>query len=175
MQELSSCIFCGIIYKVMNMDIPQRKEIRLKSVKYNEVGAYFLTVCTYNRKKLLWNNVGKGIARLEDIKLSKYGQTVEYAINNISKIYPAISVDCYSIMPDHIHLLLQIHSENGRAMPAPTISTVIQQMKGYVTKKSGFRVWQPRFQDHIVRGKEDYIEIMIVVSRNAFKRFVKPL
>ena len=62
----------------MNMDIPQRKEIRLKSVKYNEAGAYFLTVCTYNRKKLLWNNVGTGNARPYNINRNSANEGLCY-------------------------------------------------------------------------------------------------
>ena len=68
---------------------------------------------------------------------------MEQAIQNIEFHYPAISVDHYVIMPNHIHLLLQINTgKNGRPMVAPTISTVIQQMKGYVTKQLGRSIWQ---------------------------------
>lgn len=33
---------------------------------------------------------------------------------------------------------------------APTISTVVQQMNGYVSKKTGFSVWQKLFNGHII-------------------------
>ena len=73
-------------------------------------------------------------------------------------------------MPNHIHLLLQIHGgENGRAMPAPTVSTVIQQMKGYVTKQIGFTVWQKLFYDHIIRNENDYREIWEYIENNPIK------
>ena len=62
-------------------------------------------------------------------------------------------------MPDHIHLLLFVHSdENGRPMVAPTMSRVVQQLKGYVTKRIGVSIWQKLFFDHIIRNKEDYLE-----------------
>ncbi len=54
-------------------------------------------------------------------------------------------------------------------MPAPTISTVIQQMKGYVTKQIGFPVWQKGFQDHIIRGEADYKEIYKYIENNPLK------
>ena len=102
--------------------------------------------------------------------LSEYGKIVDTAIKNIPIKYNAVSVDKYVIMPNHIHLLLQIHGgENGRAMPAPTVSTVIQQMKGYVTKQIGFTVWQKLFYDHIIRNENDYREIWEYIENNPIK------
>lgn len=150
------------------MDLPKRKPNRLKKYDYGKTGAYFITVCAKDRKNLFWNNVGAGIAR--PFKLSEYGKIVDTAIKNIPIKYNAVSVDKYVIMPNHIHLLLQIHGgENGRAMPAPTVSTVIQQMKGYVTKCVGFPVWQKLFYDHIIRGEEDYREIWEYIENNPLK------
>jgi len=162
-------LFCDIIEFGDNMDLPKRKEIRLKNYSYSTPGAYFITVCTNNRQKLFWKNVGAGIARPQGIILSNYGKIVDIAINNISKKYNAITIDKYVVMPNHIHLLLQIHTSDGRAMPAPTISTVIQQMKGYVTKQIGFPVWQKGFQDHIIRGENDYREIYKYIENNPQK------
>jgi len=60
-------------------------------------------------------------------------------------------------MPNHIHLLLQINTdEDGRAMLAPTIPELVRQMKGIVSKQAGFSVWQKGFYDHVIRGNEDY-------------------
>ncbi|MBE6787174.1 MAG: transposase [Ruminococcaceae bacterium] len=154
------------------MELNKRKAIRLKSYNYDQTGAYFITICTKNRKKLFWNNVGATIGRPQKISLSTYGNIVETAIKNIPKYYPAVSVDKYTIMPDHIHLLLQINSDkNGRAMHAPTISTVIQQTKGYVTKQIGFPLWQKLFYDHVIRDHNDYDEIWQYMENNPLKYF----
>lgn len=60
-------------------------------------------------------------------------------------------------MPDHIHLLITISSdEKGRPMGAPTVSTVINQLKGYVSKQVGFSLWQKSYYDHIIRDDNDY-------------------
>lgn len=73
-------------------------------------------------------------------------------------------------MPNHIHLLLSIRgNENGRPMGAPTISTVINQFKGFVSKQAGFSVWQKLFYDHIVRGEQDYEEIWEYIDANPLK------
>ena len=42
----------------MNKELPKRKPIRLKSFDYNSAGAYFITVCTENREKILSHIVG---------------------------------------------------------------------------------------------------------------------
>ncbi len=41
-------------------------------------------------------------------------------------------------------------------MRAPTISRVINQLKGVVTKQIGYSIWQRSFYDHIIRDDADY-------------------
>lgn len=42
-------------------------------------------------------------------------------------------------------------------MVAPTGADVImQQLKGYITKKAGRRMWQKSFYNHIIRNAQDY-------------------
>ena len=140
---------------------PKRKYPRIKNYNYSEVGAYFITICTSQRRNYFWqNDVGACIARPQcpnDIKLSVCGKIADEAIKNIPKIYPNVTVDSYVIMPDHIHLILIIHSDEcGRAMHAPTMMRVVQQMKGYITKQIGSSIWQKSFFDHIIRNREDY-------------------
>ena len=152
------------------MELPKRKPNRLKEFDYSQPNAYFITICTKNKEKLFWENVGASIARPEDMNLSQYGKIVKEAIEKIPNIYPTITVDNFVIMPNHIHLLLQIHSDcNGRAMLAPTISDVVQQMKGYVTKQIGKSVWQKLFHDHVIRGQQDYLKIWNYIEGNPSK------
>jgi len=142
----------------------------LPNFDYSTPGAYFITVCTKNRKCILWNNVGASIARPHNIPLSAYGKIVNQAICNIPLHYPAVTVDNYTIMPNHIHLLLQINTDaDGRPMVAPTISTIVQQMKGIVTKQVGESIWQKLFHDHIIRGEKDYLKIWEYIENNPAK------
>jgi hypothetical protein len=39
----------------MSENLPKRKDLRLKNYDYSECGAYFITICTKNKEKLLWN------------------------------------------------------------------------------------------------------------------------
>ena len=153
------------------MELPKRKNIRLKDYNYSQTGAYFVTICVKDRKPILSDvAVGASIARPNENHLTEYGKIVETAIKDIQNHYSVVSVDNYVIMPDHIHLLLQIRADNnGRPMVAPTINRVIQQTKGVITKKIGFSIWQKSFNDHIVRGENDYKEIWEYIENNPIK------
>jgi len=153
------------------MDKPTRKPNRLRDFDYSSPGVYFVTICTRDKEKLFWSDsVGASIARPIKPALSPCGKLVEKAICEIPKRYPMISLDKYVVMPNHIHLLLRINTdESGRAMLAPTISTVVQQMKGAVTKSYGRSIWQKLFYDHVIRNQRDYDEIWNYIENNPLK------
>ena len=93
------------------MELPKRKKNRLTEYDYSTPSAYFITVCTGNRKNLFWKDVGAIIDRPKNVPLTNLGVIAQGSIEEISKHYPAISVDHYVIMPNHIHLLLQINTD----------------------------------------------------------------
>lgn len=144
-----------------------RKEYRLKNYDYSNPGSYFFTVCTKERKNYFWKRVGASIGRPSDIVLSDYGKHVDEAIKNIPKIYSSVTVDCYVIMPDHIHILLTVHSDsNGRPMDAPTTERIFKQFKGYITRRVGFSIWQKLYYDHVIRNQQDYFEHVLYIQDN---------
>lgn len=152
------------------MNYPKRKPNRLPDFDYSTPGAYFITICTQNRKCILWRDREASITRPSTPLLSQYGAIIDASIRDISLHYPAISVDHYVIMPNHIHLLLQINATaDGRPMVAPTISTVIQQFKGVVTKEIGKSIWQKLYHDHVIRGEADYLKIWEYIDNNPIK------
>ena len=145
-------------------DLQTRKPNRLKGYDYSQNGCYFITICVKDRRELFWSPpVGARIARPP---LSDIGEVVRKAIENIPHIYKPITIDKYVIMPNHIHLILLISDVPGRAMRAPTISTVINQFKGHVTKQIGHSVWQKLFHDHIIRNYADYLVIWKYIDEN---------
>ena len=75
-----------------------------KTHDYSSSGAYFITVCTLELRNYFWKNVGAIIDRPQDVELSPYGKIVDNAIQNIPSAYPALSLESYVIMPNHIHL-----------------------------------------------------------------------
>ncbi|MCL2350589.1 MAG: hypothetical protein FWC67_03805, partial [Defluviitaleaceae bacterium] len=53
-----------------------------------------------------------------------------------------------------------------RTQFAPTVSRVIKQWKGAVTKKLGFSPWQKSFHDHIIRNEATWQKIYQYIENN---------
>ena len=147
------------------MEFPQRKPNRLKDFDYSQNGAYFITICVKDKKKLL----GEIAAGQATIELSEYGLAVEQAIQGIAQHYSNAAVEKYIIMPNHIHLIIMLREADVRTMTAPTISRIIKHMKEFVTKKTGRSFWQKTFHDHIIRNEREYQEIWEYIHTNPMK------
>ena len=138
---------------IMVTDLPHRNAIRLQDYDYSQAGYYFITICVENRRMMLWSDVETAS---DDIPLSEVGKMIETALRNIETIYSNAFLDEYVIMPNHVHFILVIDG-SGRPLVAPTVSRIIQQFKGYVTKncrQNGFS-WQKSFYEHIIRNEQD--------------------
>ena len=145
-------------------DLPVRKNIRLSGYDYSKAGCYYITLCIKERHELLWKSTPVGAHNVRP-QLSDVGVIIESAIENIPKIYPSVKIDKYVIMPNHIHMII-VQGSLGRAMRAPTISRIINQMKGYVTKQVGYSMWQKLFHDHIIRDEAEYQRIWKYIDEN---------
>lgn len=153
------------------MYLPKRKNIRLHNYNYSYNGAYFITICTKNKENLLWKNVGANCVRpLDQLPLSKIGIVIENEIYKLNTVYENIKVDKYQIMPNHIHLIIFIYEDsNGRTQFAPTISRIIKQFKGSITKQIGFSIWQKSFYDRIIRNEKEYQSVWNYIHNNPLK------
>lgn len=166
------------------MDLPKRKRNRLKDWNYGNNGGYFLTLCVHNRMRILSKiTVGDGspVPCCEDdmplLKLTHYGKIVDRYIRMISERYPQIRVENYVIMPNHIHILAVVdNGVFGTGDPSPTIENAMAWFKYQTTReinverdKPGQKVWQRSYHDHIVRGLQDYYEIMTYIDENPLR------
>ncbi len=154
-------------------ELPKRKSTRLKHFDYATNGAYFITICTENRKNILSTIVGEGSPLPQ---LSQEGKVVDSWIQELPNKYPEISVDCYVIMPNHIHLLLSFIKTDGRGDPSPTVNEVIGWLKYQATKDinksrstTGEKIFQRSFYDHVVRNRDDYCEIRNYIYENPLR------
>lgn len=151
----------------MNMQLPIRKRIRIENYDYATAGAYFVTVCTANKERIFWDNVGADIIRPQNVPLSRIGEIVKKSILQIPAHYGNILVDKYCVMPNHLHLILRIEAnDNGRMISAPTLSTVVGSMKRWTSRKAGKPIWQKSFYDHVIRNQHDYDEIWQYIDNN---------
>ncbi len=170
--------------------LPARKHNRLQGYDYSQQGAYFITVCTQNRAELFGHitAVGANCVRPNCVhpncvrpstELSDLGEIVRQAIETLSNTYPMVSVEAHVIMPNHVHMIIVIGSADvdrtqtngqkqtiGRTQFAPTVSRMIKQWKGAITKRLGFSPWQKSFHDHVIRSQDDYLRIAEYMENN---------
>ncbi len=103
-------------------EYPKRKRNRLAGYDYSAPGAYFVTVCTHEKRCILGDvAVGEGLAP-PAVRLTSIGRVVESQILALPHRYPSLSVVKYVIMPNHVHLLLTLdkRENTGGASPSPT-------------------------------------------------------
>ena len=153
------------------MEHPKRKPNRLGEYDYSQNGAYFVTICTQDRREILSSIVGDGFSVPKP-----YGIIAERIIAQIPVKYPSVAVDKYVVMPDHIHLLLRLNLNLGTENPSPTLGNVIGWLKYQITKQvdtqfslNGATLFQRSYYDHVIRNQRDYDEIWQYIENNPRK------
>ena len=157
------------------MTLPKRKPTRLKNYDYSSEGAYFITICSHNRKMLFSNIVG-AIHESPENQLNSIGKTIDYYINNLENRFN-ITVDKFVIMPNHIHIIIAIDQRSIREstlQKRSTVSKAIGYLKMNASRdihKNGYgeKIWQRSFHDHIIRGEKDYLKIWNYIDTNPQK------
>lgn len=163
-------------------DLPRRKKIRLEGYDYSKNGLYFVTICVTEKYQVLWENVGANSVRpltakeLLRPKLSDIGKVVKKKLAEIGEHYPDVFVEMSCIMPDHVHIIINIEKQpkNGRTLFAPTsetptLSRVIKHFKEAVTKELGYSIWQKSFYDTIIKNRKQHAEIRHYIANNPAK------
>ena len=72
--------------------------LRLKGYDYSQSGAYFVTVCTNNQ-----------IDNFENIESKNL---VAEAWNNLSERFPTITLDEFTVMPNHLQFIIWLDTED---------------------------------------------------------------
>ncbi len=160
------------------VELSKRVPNRISGFDYSQNGAYFVTICTQERRKTLSKiTVGTpvpGCPQEPHNELLPHGKIAEKYIRQMDTFYEHISVDQYVIMPDHIHFLLTIHEAGGhpgRGVPTRTsaIARFIGTFKRFCNKEYGINIWQSRYYDHVIRNQQDYNEIWQYIENNPRK------
>lgn len=157
----------------MTENLKQRKPTRLKGYDYSATGAYFITICTKGKKQILSRIVGDGVLDVPKNILTSYGKIADNYINQMDVFYNNVSVDKYIIMPNHIHLLLIVAENNGTSRTPSHTNSVVSKFVGtfkrFCNKDYGENIWQRSFNDHIIRGENDYLKIWEYINSNTLK------
>ena len=162
-------------------EFSKRKPTRLNGFDYSNSGAYFITICTENRRKILSRIVGVDV--LDDpnnVQLLPYGKIADKYINQLSEFYDNIKVDSYVIMPNHIHIMLFVFDNGSSRTSTPTrqhssVSQFVSTLKRYCNKEYGENIWQRHFNDHIIRSRDDYKEHLRYIYDNPVRWYFDEL
>ena len=149
------------------MNEPIRKTPRLTAYDYSYPGAYFVTICTKERRKILCDIVGEGLCALPSVVMTPIGKVVEDSILYLHTSIEGVAVEKYVVMPNHIHMLVRIFETGGHR--GPPLQKVIGQFKSYTTHCYKGQLWQRSFHDHVIRGEQDYREIWNYIDQNPLR------
>ena len=151
------------------MELPKRKQNRLKDYDYDSAGAYFITVCTQDRKCLLSHIVGGGAFDAPENQLTSMGKIVEKYIQSGNHI-DRVTVEKYVIMPNHVHLLLIVDMVDGTSRAPSSTNAVIPHFmstfKRFCHRDIGQKIFQRSYHDHVVRDRQDYLKIWEYIDDN---------
>jgi hypothetical protein len=134
-------------------DTHHRRSIRLKEYDYSRAGAYFITICTYNRE-FLFGEISDAA-----MVLNEYGRIVERCWFDLPNHYDNVELHEYVIMPNHFYGKISVRATmETRRVPtieqfgkptSNTIPAIIRGFKSTVTKQinilrqtPGVPVWQ---------------------------------
>jgi putative transposase len=80
-----------------NQTVHHRRSIRLDGYDYAQTGAYFITICTHDRRCLFGEIVDGGM-RLNDV-----GRIIAEQWDAIPRRFTNVELDEFVVMPNHIH------------------------------------------------------------------------
>ena len=159
------------------MELPNRKPNRLEDYDYSQNGAYFITICTRDRKRILSQIVGDDA----HIVPKPFGQIAEKYIRNVPEI------EKYVIMPDHIHMIIRLDygsmwasthtginvGADAHIRPKNKIATIVRSIKTLTSKEIGESIFQRSYYDHVIRNQQDYNDIWEYIDNNPIKWSLK--
>jgi putative transposase len=163
-----------------------RRSTGLKGYDYTSAGAYFITICTFQRE-CLFGEIVHG-----EMKLNDFGQVAMDCWQAIPDHFDRVILDAFVIMPNHIHGILVIPDDGrGIALQCPykftqhhnkstfgkmvqgSIPTIVRSFKSATTKQInilrnaiGTPVWQRNYYDHIIRDEASLNHIRRYVQTN---------
>ncbi len=148
-----------------NPDIHHRRSIRLPGYDYSQPGAYFVTICIWQRQCLL-GDIEEG-----NIILSDYGKVVDFNWFNLIKVYPHIELDSFAIMPNHVHGIIIIKNQDK----SHGLSEIVRGFKTFSSRRinklrgvSGIHLWQRCYYEHIIRNETTFAKIQEYIINNPY-------
>jgi len=152
-----------------------RKPNRLRNYDYSQNGMYFVTICTKGKKCFFGKVVNS------KMELNIIGKITRKYLIDIPKHRTEVTIDEFIIMPNHIHLIVELidtvvteqcYVTTSNDENIGLLSKIIQSYKGVVTKEinelypnNNFQ-WQRSFYDHVIRQHESLNKIREYIMIN---------
>lgn len=160
----------------MDGGFSRRKEIRLKQYDYSQPGYYFVTICTHQRQTLFSDFVGAHLCvrpRTPECFLITW-------LYELEQKYPGVVVDCWAVMPDHLHVILALTgAHTGAPLPdivkwykTQTTNAYIRLVRQSQMPPFQTHVWQRGYYDHIIRNDTDLAETRQYIADNPLNRIL---
>jgi REP element-mobilizing transposase RayT len=148
-------------------DLPKRKRTRLKEYDYSQFGYYFITICIKDRKEFFSNIDNSSVV------LTNFGNVISEILKNLPTFYN-VEIDCYVIMPDHIHLIVIL--DKAESQKKYSLSEIIGKFKSFSGKKireiledyEKFE-WQKSFYDRVIRDEKELYQIRKYIQENPLR------
>ena len=99
-----------------NPELHRRRSVRLESYDYRAAGAYFVTICSFQRQCLFGEVVEGGMM------LNAVGSAVVTCWQNIPGHFSNVEIDTFVVMPNHFHAVLHITDSTVGAKQAVSAS-----------------------------------------------------
>lgn len=90
-----------------NPEIHKRRSIRLKDYDYSSAGAYFVTICSWNRE-CLFGDISAG-----EMHLNEYGEILKRQWLHAVVVRANVELDEFQIMPNHLHGIIVLNDTVG--------------------------------------------------------------
>jgi REP element-mobilizing transposase RayT len=160
--------------------VKNRKKNRLGNYDYSQNGIYFVTICTKDRIECF------GEIKDGEMILNKTGNIIKKYWLEISSHFKNILIDEFTIMPNHIHGIIEINNVGNAYMRSKNnnrskmlLSKSIQGFKTAVSKELHEHeikeeracafptiIWQKSYFDHIIRNDESLNKIREYIQIN---------
>jgi REP element-mobilizing transposase RayT len=153
--------------------LPRRKSLRLRQYDYSQAGAYFVTICTHDRRHLL--------GRIEGgkIQVNACGQIIRTVWENLAIKFKDIGLDAFVVMPNHIHGIIIVGAQFiaptvGVMNHAPTLGDIVRSFKAISTRlirknhNKGFN-WQRNYYEHVIRDETSLNRIREYILTNPLR------
>lgn len=154
------------------------RSIRLHGYDYAQAGAYFGTIVANARENIFGTLIDNAI------QLTQAGEIAAQEWARLPRRFPAVELDEFILMPNHLHGIILLAGPNGGVPrgPAPeqfgapvkgSILTILRSFKSSVTQRCQWLarndippVWQGNYYEHIIRSEDELNRIRQYILEN---------